>query len=119
MALDLGGIFGQIGQGVLDYQRQRFLPDVIAQNVPAYDSPFIPNFLETNLPVDMAVSTMACSRGGPKRTLGYLSADGTFCKKKSRRRRQRLATKSDIKDLASLKGIIGTGKAFDTWIATH
>lgn len=36
-----------------------------------------------------------------------------------RRRRKRLATQSDLKDLAALKGILGNGKAFEVWIATH
>lgn len=36
-----------------------------------------------------------------------------------RRRRRRLASQSDLKDLASLKGVLGNGKAFETWIATH
>ena len=38
-------------------------------------------------------------------------------KVKCRRRRRRLATHSDIKDLAALKAVLGSGKAFDTWIA--
>ncbi len=38
---------------------------------------------------------------------------------KSRKRRRRLASVSDIKDLAALKNILGGGKAFDTWIATR
>lgn len=36
-----------------------------------------------------------------------------------KRRRKRLATQSDLKDLAALKGILGNGEAFKTWIATH
>lgn len=36
-----------------------------------------------------------------------------------RRRRRRLATVSDIRDLAALQSILGGGKAFTTWIATH
>lgn len=36
-----------------------------------------------------------------------------------RKRRSRLATVSDIKDLAALKSVLGNGKAFETWIATH
>lgn len=40
-------------------------------------------------------------------------------KKKKRRRRKRLATVSDIRDLAALKSILGNGDAFKTWIATH
>ncbi len=46
---------------------------------------------------------------------------GIVChpKRKHRRRRKRLATKSDLSDLAALKGILGGGKAFEVWIATH
>lgn len=40
-------------------------------------------------------------------------------KKRCRRRRRRLATTSDIKDLAALKAVLGNGEAFKTWIATH
>lgn len=36
-----------------------------------------------------------------------------------RRRRKRLASTSDLKDLAALKGVLGGGKAFEVWIATH
>lgn len=36
-----------------------------------------------------------------------------------RRRRRRLATKSDLGDLAALKAILGNGEAFKAWIATH
>ena len=39
--------------------------------------------------------------------------------RKSRKRRRRLATNSDIADLAKLKAVLGQGKAFETWIATH
>ena len=36
-----------------------------------------------------------------------------------RRRRKSLVTKGDIKGLAALKGVLGNGKAMETWIATH
>lgn len=36
-----------------------------------------------------------------------------------RKRRKRLATRSDIADLAALKSILGGGKALDAWIATR
>ncbi len=39
--------------------------------------------------------------------------------KRTRRRRRRLATQGDLKDLAALKGVLGGGKAFEVWIATH
>lgn len=118
MAFDLGSLLGSVATSVVDYQTQRFLPP---QQV-LYDNPLIPNFLETNLPatsVATGATGMACGGGAPKRVLGYLSADGTFCAKKSRRRRRKLATTGDIKDLASLKAVLGGGKAFETWIATH
>lgn len=50
-----------------------------------------------------------------------IAPDGTMvrAKKKCRRRRRRLATKSDLGDLAALKAILGNGEAFKAWIATH
>lgn len=40
-------------------------------------------------------------------------------KKKRKSRRKQLVTKGDIKGLAALKGVVGTGKIMETWIATH
>lgn len=51
-----------------------------------------------------------------------VNTDGTTSTKtkcKTRKRRRRLATQSDIRDLAALKSILGGGKAFDSWIATR
>lgn len=39
--------------------------------------------------------------------------------KQRRRRRRRLATEGDIKDLAALTGTIGKGQTLKEWIATH
>jgi len=36
-----------------------------------------------------------------------------------RRRRKQLLTKTDATGLAQLKGIVGSGKVMETWIATH
>lgn len=52
----------------------------------------------------------------------FMGEDGTIVpvkKKRCRRRRRRLATKSDLGDLAALKAILGNGEAFKAWIATH
>lgn len=38
---------------------------------------------------------------------------------KRRRRHRNLATRGDIRDLSALKGVLGTGKLLETWIATH
>jgi len=45
--------------------------------------------------------------------------DGTCWRKRRRRRRKRLATPTDLKDLAALKGVLGAGEAFKVWVATH
>lgn len=38
---------------------------------------------------------------------------------KRKRKRKRLATPTDIKDLAALAGVVGKGKLMEVWIATH
>lgn len=56
----------------------------------------------------------------PGQKCGYVwNPDTGKWQKKSRRRRKRLATQSDLKDLAALKGVLGSGEAFKVWIATH
>jgi len=40
-------------------------------------------------------------------------------KKKTRRRRPRLATASDIADLSALESVLGKGQMLKTWIATR
>ncbi len=39
--------------------------------------------------------------------------------RKRRRRHRNLATRGDIRDLSALKGVLGSGKLLETWIATH
>ena len=55
---------------------------------------------------------------GPKPVLKYHCGAYKWVFPK-RRRRRRLASQSDIKDLSALKGVLGGGKAFELWIATH
>ena len=62
---------------------------------------------------------MAAALGLTEITEDLLIAAQAASKTKCRRKRRRLATHSDIKDLAALKAVLGTGKAFDTWIATR
>lgn len=75
------------------------------------------------LPPPTGVSTMqtGCK---PKayEIVTTVHADGTTTTKqrcKTRKRRRRLATTSDIRDLAALKSILGGGKVFEAWIATR
>lgn len=99
MAFDLGTLLGGVATSVIDYQTQRFTTQ------PVNDSPFIPNVIENVFSETQVVDQL----GNPVH----------YCKKKTRKRRRRLATTSDIKDLAALKAVLGGGKAFETWIATH
>jgi len=62
----------------------------------------------------------SCDPNDPSRGMVYKKVCGQYkWVKVKRRRRKALATKSDLAGLASLKGILGTGKAFEVWIATH
>jgi len=58
------------------------------------------------------------SQTPPKKGMLYNPVTGKWvhCR---RRRRRRIATLTDVKDLAALKGVLGNGKAFEVWIATH
>lgn len=71
----------------------------------------------------VATTGGSCGPCGPKtkRFITTVCPDGTTTirEAKSRKRRRRLASMGDIKDLAALKNILGGGKAFDTWIATR
>lgn len=66
------------------------------------------------------VPMSAACDNDPMRGMVYKKVCGQYrWVKQKRRRRKALATKSDLQGLASLKGILGNGKAFEVWIATH
>lgn len=93
----LGGIFGQVmsaGRPTQQIGQQQFLPT---------QSTITQGFLPAGPVTDVIVH-----------------ADGSteICKPKRRRRRRRLATQSDIRDLAALSTVL-KGKAFDMWIASR
>lgn len=98
-----------------DYLRMRAYRDL--QPTPTYaQTPTVqPAFL------DVPGVDIIRDREGEK---GYVYDPNADCGrgkwiKKRRRRRKRLATKSDKADLAALKGILGSGKLLEVWIATH
>lgn len=65
-------------------------------------------------------TTVAVTPGDTMQGMVYKKVCGQYkWVKQKRRRRRNLATKGDLKDLAALKGILGSGKAFEVWIATH
>jgi len=139
-AMDLGAIMGGLGQAVDIYgQIQDIRRGPVGIRQPTVVQP---QFVSSAMPtvgmgaMQPAFSPLALaapavgSLGGKIGTaiagLGLgLAADeiaviaGAASKVKCRRRRRRLATHSDIKDLAALKAVLGSGKAFDTWIATR
>jgi len=112
MGLDLGNIINT-GLGVYRdikvadtaqpaYYQPAFQPGALS---PFSDVPFTDLFTD---PSTGAVTSI------PK---GYRLCNGKLTKIR-RRRRKRLATASDIKDLASLSAVT-TGPEKKTWIATH
>lgn len=67
------------------------------------------------------IECSGCGGGKKQYFTVTVNEDGSQCvrERKSRKRRRRLATASDIKDLSSLKTILGNGTAFKQWIATR
>ena len=138
--MDLGNILSGLGQAIDIYGRYRQIrggqyPVMGAQQQLVSGPPVMTDTFGVSptpalLPaLPLAIPGVA-STGGKIATaiagLGLgLAADeiaviaGAASKVKCRRRRRRLATHSDIKDLAALKAVLGSGKAFDTWIATR
>lgn len=101
MAFDLGGLLLGLGSSYLGSKyaqpaQQSFLPD---WGDISFGSP------TPTATIPAGHTTAGCPPG--------------MMKKKVRRRRKRLATPSDLKDLAALKGVLGGGEAFKVWIATH
>jgi hypothetical protein len=138
--MDLGAIMGGLTQAVDIYGRVKDIQRgttraaaPVGMASPAMQPTFVsdtygvqPAYLGAFPAVIGGVGSMGSKIGTAIAGLGLgLAADeigaiaGVCSKVKSRRRRRRLATHSDIKDLAALKAILGSGKAFDTWIATR
>jgi len=138
--MDLGAIMGGLTQAVDIYGRVKDIQrGTMRQPMVGMQGPISPTFVAEedrfgvnpftlgSLPALIGgggslASKIASAIGGLGLGLAAdeIAAVATVCAKtKSRRRRRRLATHSDIKDLAALKAILGSGKAFDTWIATR
>ena len=138
--MDLGAIMGGLTQAVDIYGRVKDIQrGTMRQPMVGMQGPVSPTYVSNEdrfgvvpagpfqiAPLVGSLGSMGSKIGGAIAGLGLgLAADdiatiASVCTKvKSRRRRRRLATHSDIKDLAALKAILGSGKAFDTWIATR
>lgn len=112
----IGGILGQVGSvfGAVGGP----LSPLQMLNSPAVQSgPAVTRIAGTGGPVNQ---TGCAPKAYTIETTVY--PDGTTTSKtkcKTRKRRRRLATRSDISDLAALKSVLGGGKALDNWIATR
>lgn len=102
--MDLGNILNTGLDIYSKYQTIKNAGQSVTQ-VPVYNSPLIPDQLEQFMPYFDEATGQTVMVSQPK--------------KRCRRRRRRLATKSDLGDLAALKAILGNGEAFKAWIATH
>ena len=136
MALDLGAILVDLGKQYIDarWGTPAYEPwmssgaGVTTTNVATY-----PNGVGTGqvakqvfLPAIISGGGITARIAGILGSLGLgLAADeiagiaGAISKVKCKRRRRRLATHSDIKDLAALSAILGKGKLLETWVATR
>lgn len=119
-------ILGDIYDWVDDNLAGGYLPGGVpspGQSAPYYPGP---QFALPATPVQVggngAVTTIPGTGGPVAAACGpvmiYNSKTGKWTKKRHRRRRQ-LATRSDIRDLSALKGVLGQGKLLEVWIATH
>lgn len=82
-------------------------------------APFLPALPGAASTAGKIALSIAAAMGLTEITEEVMIAAQAASRVKCRRKRRRLATHSDIKDLAALKAVLGTGKAFDTWIATR
>lgn len=112
--MDLGDtlvdLVGQLGSAAI---ADRFGPQ---QPTPVGYGPTITTPVDVGIPFVDVISEPPsdCSNYAYKKVCGQYK-----WVKIRKRRRKRLATASDIADLAKLKGVLGQGKAMETWIATH
>lgn len=130
MSIDLGNLLGTLGSSYIQARYGQPQPQQPLQlPVPPYVTPIMPQGPRAGIaptPVLAGPNLMDLGQQG----YDYFFGDSTVPKnmtidpvtgrlcKKQRRRRKRLATTSDIKDLAALKSVLSPAD-LKTWIATH
>jgi hypothetical protein len=121
-SMDLGALISDLGS---QYIQTRFAPTPAAPLFPAAVPAVAAGVgaaaasMGVGLPfVDVipGAPDSSCGRGKP--VYKYHCGEYKWVYPK-RRRRKALATQSDLRGLAALKGVLGQGKAFEVWIATH
>ncbi len=119
--------FGEnLGDLAVDYLRDRFMPTTIQP----YPLPMGPGGGGGTLPVEQSqgefIGAQHCPTDGRRKaTSAFIDGCGKLiildqfgCPLRKRRRRKRLATASDIGDLAGLKSVLSAAQV-NTWIATR
>ena len=136
MALDLGSIIRGLGEQYIETRwgtpdlavmgggRQPPLPSTRVTYPAGVGTGLVPQ--QAFLPAVVGAAGVTGRIAGILGGLGLgLAADeigaiaGAISKVKCKRRRRRLATHSDIKDLAALSAVLGKGKLLETWVATR
>lgn len=115
MGLDLGQLIGNLGGQYINARYPAETPWQMSPQIQPVFNPFssVPEYL--GFGGDPAVTGTPAACAVPKGF--YVTASGQL-RKKARRRRRRLATPSDIKDLAALSAVTN-GPEKKAWIATH
>lgn len=127
--MDLGQLISDVSQQYIKYKygapavasgmgMQQYVPPPVPVAAAgggitraAFDMPFVDVVGDPGGLVAKAVAT------GGKLVYDYVT--GKWKIQRRRRRRKRLATATDVKDLAALSAVVGKGAAFREWIATH
>lgn len=130
MSLDLGNLLGTLGSSYIQARYGQPQPQQPLQlPVPPYVTPIMPQGPRAGIAPTPALAGPNLMDLG-QQGYDYFFGDSTMPKnmtidpvtgrlcKKQRRRRKRLATTSDIKDLAALKSVLSPAD-LKTWIATH
>ena len=130
MSLDLGGLLGTLGTSYIEARYggpkapQVMAPTIRAQGPQAgvaaqpVFSPLVAGGLGAlgAEALDFFTDDQIAQIPGAKIKIDPRTGQTSICR--NRRRRKRLATTSDIKDLAALKSILSPAD-LKTWIATH
>lgn len=119
MALDLGSLIKDLGMAAIS---NRYQPDPIFPNYGVQVTPTNNPYILAGAGEGFGIPGFDVVGTGGKDNMVYdpnaNCGSGKWIKKR-RRRHRKLATKGDLQGLAALKGILGGGKAFEVWIATH
>ena len=126
MSLDLGNLLGTLGSSYIQARYGQPQPQQPLLTTPPYVTPIMPQGPRAGIaaqPVDTLYEMgkegydYFFGNGTVPKNMTVDPVTGRLCKKQ-RRRRKRLATTSDIKDLAALKSVLSPAD-LKTWIATH